>query len=66
MPRCTYPVVGAGRQPGQNVELLKTPGTVGVCQMLGASTQALLAEIGYAPAQIEELRDRKIVAWAEG
>jgi crotonobetainyl-CoA:carnitine CoA-transferase CaiB-like acyl-CoA transferase len=62
----TYPGVGAVRQPGQNVDLLKTPGTVGVCQTTGASTPALLAEIGYPPAQIEELRDRKIVAWAEG
>ena len=62
----TYPGTGTVRQPGQNVDLLKTPGTVGVCQILGASTPALLAEIGYPPAQIEELRDRKIVAWAEG
>ncbi len=61
----TYPEVGIVQQHGQNVDLLKTPGTAGVCQTMGASTPALLAEIGYGPEQIEELRDREIVAWAE-
>ena len=58
----SYPGVGQVLQTGMNVDLLKTPGEVGVCQPLGASTRAVLAELGYSPEEIEDLKARKVVA----
>ena len=38
-----------------------TPGRFGVAPELGADNEAILAELGYTPAQIRNLRERKII-----
>jgi crotonobetainyl-CoA:carnitine CoA-transferase CaiB-like acyl-CoA transferase len=39
----------------------KTPAQIGVAPKLGADNDTILAEFGYTPAQIENLRERKII-----
>jgi crotonobetainyl-CoA:carnitine CoA-transferase CaiB-like acyl-CoA transferase len=39
----------------------KTPAQIGVAPKLGADNDTILAELGYTPAQIENLRERKII-----
>jgi crotonobetainyl-CoA:carnitine CoA-transferase CaiB-like acyl-CoA transferase len=39
----------------------ETPAHVGVAPELGAHNDAALTELGYSPAQIEDLRERKII-----
>jgi len=39
----------------------ETPAQIGVAPELGADTDAVLAAVGYSPAQIRDFRDRKIV-----
>jgi crotonobetainyl-CoA:carnitine CoA-transferase CaiB-like acyl-CoA transferase len=39
----------------------ETPARIGVAPELGGHNDAALAELGYAPAQIEDLRERKII-----
>ena len=50
------------RIPGLPVELTATPG--GIAQrppLLGEHTDAILARLGYSPAEIAELRNAKII-----
>jgi len=61
----TYPGMGRIHETGNNVDLRKTPGRVGVCQTLGASTQAVLTELGYTAEGIEDMKQRKVITWAE-
>src|SRR5271163_2898653 len=39
----------------------ETPAHIGVAPELGADTDAALQDIGYSPAQIEDLREREII-----
>jgi crotonobetainyl-CoA:carnitine CoA-transferase CaiB-like acyl-CoA transferase len=39
----------------------ETPARIGVAPELGSHNDAALAELGYAPAQIEDFRERKII-----
>ena len=39
----------------------ETPARIGIAPDLGAHNDAILAELGYSPAQIEGLRERKII-----
>jgi len=39
----------------------ETPAQIGVAPELGADTDAVLADLGYGPAQIDDLRQRKII-----
>lgn len=39
----------------------QTPARIGIAPELGADTEAVLAGLGYSPAQIGDLRERKIV-----
>ncbi|MGH7112071.1 MAG: CaiB/BaiF CoA transferase family protein [Stellaceae bacterium] len=39
----------------------ETPARVGIAPALGADNDAILGELGYGPAKIESLRDRKII-----
>jgi crotonobetainyl-CoA:carnitine CoA-transferase CaiB-like acyl-CoA transferase len=39
----------------------ETPARIGIAPELGADNDAVLAEIGYSPAQIEDFRERKII-----
>jgi crotonobetainyl-CoA:carnitine CoA-transferase CaiB-like acyl-CoA transferase len=54
------------KHSGTKVALLKTPGRVGAPQTLGASTRKVLAELGYSPDEIEDLRSRGVTVCAEG
>ena len=61
--RFNLPDVGQVEQCGMTVNLSSTPGRVGSTQARGASTQQVLAELGYDQQTIAEFRERKIVAW---
>jgi crotonobetainyl-CoA:carnitine CoA-transferase CaiB-like acyl-CoA transferase len=39
----------------------ETPAQIGIAPELGADNDAVLDELGYTPAQIEDLRERKII-----
>jgi crotonobetainyl-CoA:carnitine CoA-transferase CaiB-like acyl-CoA transferase len=39
----------------------ETPAHIGIAPELGADNDAVLTELGYTPAQIEDLRERKII-----
>jgi crotonobetainyl-CoA:carnitine CoA-transferase CaiB-like acyl-CoA transferase len=39
----------------------ETPAQIGVAPELGAHTDAIIADLGYSPAQIADFRDRKII-----
>jgi len=39
----------------------ETPAQIGVAPELGADNDAILGDLGYAPAQIDDLRQRKII-----
>jgi crotonobetainyl-CoA:carnitine CoA-transferase CaiB-like acyl-CoA transferase len=39
----------------------ETPAQIGIAPELGANNDEILADLGYTPAQIEDLRDRKII-----
>ncbi len=39
----------------------ETPARIGIAPELGGHNDAALAELGYSPAQIEDLRERKII-----
>jgi crotonobetainyl-CoA:carnitine CoA-transferase CaiB-like acyl-CoA transferase len=39
----------------------ETPGKIGVAPELGADNEEILARVGYSPAQIADLRERKII-----
>jgi crotonobetainyl-CoA:carnitine CoA-transferase CaiB-like acyl-CoA transferase len=39
----------------------ETPAKIGIAPELGADNDAVLSDLGYTPAQIAELRDRKII-----
>jgi crotonobetainyl-CoA:carnitine CoA-transferase CaiB-like acyl-CoA transferase len=39
----------------------ETPAQIGIAPELGAHDDEILAELGYTPAQIEDLRERKII-----
>src|SRR5205085_5602489 len=39
----------------------ETPAHIGVAPELGVHNDAILAELGYSPAQIQDFRERKII-----
>lgn len=58
-----HPTKGRMRQPNYPVRLSETPAAVnGPAPLLGQHTDEVLAELGYATAEIEDLRARRIVA----
>jgi crotonobetainyl-CoA:carnitine CoA-transferase CaiB-like acyl-CoA transferase len=46
---------------GSPWQFSETPARIGVAPELGADNEEVLGELGYAPAQIAELRERKII-----
>ena len=40
---------------------LGNPGEIGIAPELGADNDTVLAGLGYTPAQIADLRERKII-----
>jgi crotonobetainyl-CoA:carnitine CoA-transferase CaiB-like acyl-CoA transferase len=46
---------------GSPWQFSETPAHIGVAPELGADNEAVLAELGYTPAQIADLRERKII-----
>jgi len=46
---------------GSPWQFSETPAQIGIAPELGADNDAVLAEIGYTPAQIADLRERKII-----
>ncbi len=46
---------------GSPWQFSETPARVGIAPELGAHNDEALAELGYSPAQIEDLRDRKVI-----
>ena len=62
----SYPgLVDCMQQTGMHVDLLETPGKVGVPEPLGASTRAILEELGYGPGQIDALKARNVIVCKE-
>jgi crotonobetainyl-CoA:carnitine CoA-transferase CaiB-like acyl-CoA transferase len=61
-----YELEGAGHvvQSGAAVVLSETPGSLGAPRPAGGSTRAVLAELGYADAEIDDLVARGIVVAA--
>jgi crotonobetainyl-CoA:carnitine CoA-transferase CaiB-like acyl-CoA transferase len=59
-----HPKLDDVRQSGQNVNLLRTRGTLGVLEELGQSTRAVLKELGYSARDIEALVEQGIVVLA--
>ncbi len=54
--------LGPLKQRGQVIKLSKTPGKLrGGAPALGQHTDEVLAEIGYSPERIQELRDGRII-----
>ena len=39
----------------------ETPAQIGIAPELGADNDTVLGDLGYTPAQIENLRERKII-----
>ena len=39
----------------------ETPARIGIAPELGADNDSILAELGYTPAEIEGLRQRKVI-----
>lgn len=61
--RGTFVEVGGRRQPAPAPRFSRTPaGVPGAAPRTGADTDDLLAAAGYKPEQIQELRDRNVVA----
>ena len=59
-----HPVWGRLDQPGNFVEFSVTPGKPeGPPPVLGADTRSILAELGYEETDIDQLREKGIVAW---
>src|SRR3954468_13982474 len=46
---------------GSPWQFSETPARIGIAPELGAHNDEILAELGYTPAQIESLRERKII-----
>src|SRR5438105_9340862 len=46
---------------GSPWQFSETPAKIGIAPELGADNDAVLAELGYSPAQIRDLRGRKII-----
>ena len=46
---------------GSPWQFSETPAQIGIAPELGADNDEVLAELGYTPAQIEDLRERKII-----
>jgi len=61
-----HPRWGRMRAPGVGVQLSETPGVnQRPAPLLGQHTREILTELGYAPAQMEELRQKGATMWAQ-
>ena len=58
------PRLGRVQRWGPVVSLDRTPGRYGPAPLAGQHTDAILAELGYDPTRIAELRERGVV-WSE-
>ena len=57
------PGLGQFEQAGMTVNLLKTPGKLGVISPIGSDSRAILTELGYSGDQSDELKSRGVVHW---
>jgi crotonobetainyl-CoA:carnitine CoA-transferase CaiB-like acyl-CoA transferase len=61
-----HPTYGRFRQFGHLVHLSETPGRIaGPPPLLGQHSREILAELGYAPGEIERLRARGVTVWPD-
>ena len=61
-----HPTYGRFRQFGHLVHLSETPGRIaGPPPLLGQHSREILAELGYAPGEIERLRARRVTVWPD-
>ena len=64
--RVSHPTFGEYWRHGPIVTLDSAPSTIRAACEPGEHTRQILAELGYAPAEIERFRDTGIVGWPEG
>ncbi len=57
--------IGHMLRHGPPVAFSRTPGKVGPVHLMGEDTPAILEEIGFTSAEIEDLRSRKVVYWPD-
>ncbi len=62
----SYPGVGGVLQSGASVNLLSTPGKIGVLEPLGTHTRPILEDLGYSADDIDDLKANNVVNWVEG
>ncbi len=55
------PTFGPVVRHGVPVKMSMTPGRVGAACLTGQHTDAILAELGYGPDQIADLKGRRVV-----
>lgn len=61
-----HPILGELKQAGLLVKLSETPGVLqGPAPLLGQHTVEILEELGYSQAEIQILKERKVVTWGE-
>ena len=60
-----HPSIGKYWRHAPLLKFSETPGVVTNTSVQGEYTQNILAELGYAPAAIEKLREDKVVSWLE-
>jgi crotonobetainyl-CoA:carnitine CoA-transferase CaiB-like acyl-CoA transferase len=60
-----HPRFGRHRRHGPIVTLSDTPGRAGPACLVGQHTRSILTELGYTTAEMDDLRQRGIVAWPE-
>ena len=63
--RVSHPTFGEYWRHGPIVTLDSAPSTIRAACEPGEHTRQILAELGYAPAEIERLRDAGIVGWPD-
>ena len=61
-----HPLLGRLRQFGQTIDFSETPGRIaGPAPRVGEDTRAILGELGYSPAEMDELKAAGVVTWPD-
>jgi crotonobetainyl-CoA:carnitine CoA-transferase CaiB-like acyl-CoA transferase len=60
-----HPHFGRHRRHGAIVSLSESPPALGSGCLIGQHTRQVLAELGYSPAEIDDLRRRGVVTWPD-